>query len=344
MQLHVMEIKANDPFSSPVVFEETVHSAVETLSEFLRKRFNAHLLGTGMHPLMKLDETSVWPHRHKKIYASYGRIFNLKQHGWLNIQSFHLNLPFQKERDAVLQLNILANLCPYLPAIAASSPIYEGTLHGNSDNRLAFYKINQIEVPSVSGDIVPEYVSSTKDYRQNILDKFSQDLAKKGASKILLCKEWVNSRGVILRFDRKALEIRVMDEQECVKADVALSCYVRATLRGMISNEIQLLPHETLVADFNSILAEGLDARVLNPKGPSARDVCRHFFNIAWSNATQEEKQYLPLIKKRIEEGNLSDIIRRRVMKRASHSDLTEAITNVYSTLINCLATNQPYF
>jgi predicted CopG family antitoxin len=65
---------------------------------------------------------------------------------------------------------------------------------------------------------------------------------------------------------------------------------------------------------------------------------------MAWSHADKEEKQFLPLVKRRIEEGNLSDVIRRNVLKKAQHMDFMEAIVDVYSTLINCLLTNQPYF
>ena len=83
-----MEIKANAPFKSPEVFEETMQSAVVTLLNFLGKKYHARLLGTGMHPLLRLEETSVWPHRHRKIYREYSKVFNLKQHGWLNIKVF----------------------------------------------------------------------------------------------------------------------------------------------------------------------------------------------------------------------------------------------------------------
>jgi gamma-glutamyl:cysteine ligase YbdK (ATP-grasp superfamily) len=344
MQLHVMEIKANQPFMSPVTFEETMQNSIETISGFLHRRHRANLLGTGMHPLLKLDETAIWPHRHRKIYGEYGKIFNLKQHGWLNIQSFHLNLPYQKEADGILLHNLLANICPYLPAIAASSPIYEGGFGENVDNRLAFYKVNQREVPSVSGDVIPDYVSSFKMYHKNVIGRYSQDLEKAGAALTILGKEWVNSRGIIFRFDRSALEVRVMDEQECIKSDVALGCFVRATLRGLMSAEPTLTPHELLVADFNSVVTNGLNAQVLNPNGPTARHVCQHLFEVAWANAQKEEKKYLPLIKKRIENGNLSDVIRKNVQKKAQHTDFKEALADVYSMLIKSLATNQPYF
>lgn len=343
MQLHVMEIKANEPFKSPIQFEETMHKGVVTLCGFLKKNFEARLLGTGMHPLMHLHETGVWPHRHKKIYDAYGRVFNLKQHGWLNIQSFHLNLPYQKESEATIQHNILANICAYLPAVAASTPYYEGILGENVDNRLYFYRLNQREVPSVSGEIIPEYASSLKDYFENVICRYSNDLKKAGAPTSLWLKEWVNSRGVIFRFDRHALEVRIMDEQECIKSDVALSCYVRSVLRGLLAKRPELQPHAVLVADFSSVLKNGLNATVQNPQGPTARHVCQFLYNVAWTNATTEEKRYLPLIQKKIREGSLSDLIKRDVSKRVQRTSIKEAIVTVYSRLIRCLAANEPY-
>ena len=344
MQLHVMEVKANDPFKSPVQFEETMQKAVETLNTFLGKRYRASLLGTGMHPLLKLEETGIWPHRHKKIYDAMGKIFNLKRHGWLNIQSFHLNLPYGNEKNAVALHNLLANLCAYLPAIAASSPIYEGQAGLNVDNRLSFYKVNQREVPSITGEVVPEYVSSFKMYEEEVIGRYSRDLAKAGAAPSILFKEWVNSRGVIFRFDRSALEVRVMDEQECIKSDVALSCFVRATLRGLVASKEELLPHDFLVSDFNSVVKSGRAAEILNPHGPTAKKVCQFLYDIAWTNAEAEEKKYLPIVQKRIENGSLSEIIRQRVLQKAQRTDFKEATISIYSTLIKCLAANQPYF
>jgi hypothetical protein len=212
------------------------------------------------------------------------------------------------------------------------------------DNRLYFYKENQREVPSITGDVIPEYIRSFDQYRNEVIGQYSLDLAKSGAGKTILSKEWVNSRGVIFRFDRSALEVRVMDEQECIKSDVALSCFIRAALRGLIANQVELLPHRLLVKDFNSVMVKGLNAKVHHPNGETARQVCQHLFNLALENAEEDEKKYLWIIKKRIENGNLSDLIRERILKKTQKTDLNEAIRSVYSTLIKCLATNQPYF
>ncbi len=342
MQLHVMEIKANQPFKIPSEFEETMQTAVSTLSQIVQKH-GAMLLGTGMHPLLKLQDTGIWPHYHKKIYQQYGKIFDLNQHGWLNIQSFHLNLSFQKDDDAIQTHNQLTNICAYLPAISASSPIYEGKNGSDTDNRLQFYKVNQKEVPTISGEVIPDYVSSISQYRRNVIERYSQDLANAGADKTLLHREWVNSRGVIFRFDRCALELRVMDEQDCIKSDVALACFVRAALRGLIASNVELLSHDVLVKDFNNVIKEGLNAQVSSSYGKTARQVCQYYLKIAMENATKDEKKYLWLVKKRIEEGNLSELIRERVLRRAQKTSFHQSIIDVYSTLIKCLIDNQPY-
>jgi gamma-glutamyl:cysteine ligase YbdK (ATP-grasp superfamily) len=343
IQLHVMEIKPNIPFRSPENFEETMHTAVLTLADLLESKYDARLLGAGMHPLLKLEETGVWPHCHRKIYHAYAKVFNLNQHGWLNIQSFQLNIPYSNEKSAIPMHNALAEICAYLPAISASSPIYEGKFGENVDNRLHFYLLNQKEVPSITGDVIPEYVSSFKQYREEIVERYSLDLARAGVDECLLYKDWVNSRGAVLRFDRKAIEIRVMDEQECVKSDVALSCFIRALIRGFMERKAELLPHEILVKDFNSVIRMGLNAKVKHPMGSTARQVCQHLLKIAWKNATEEEKKYLPIIAKRIEHGSLSEIIKEKVQQKAQKTDFKEAVINVYSMLIKSLIDNQPF-
>lgn len=344
MQLHVMEIKANTPFKSPVLFEETMQKAVSTLNDILWITHGAKLLGTGMHPLLKLEDTAIWPHYHRKIYQEYSKIFNLKQHGWLNIQSFHLNLPYQKEADAIKMHNHLANLCAYLPAIAASSPICEEKIGPNIDNRLSFYKSNQQEIPSITGAVIPEYVSSFNQYKREVIERYSKGLEDAGASSTLLHREWVNSRGVIFRFDRSALEIRVMDEQECIKSDVALSCFIRSALRGLLDTNAEHSPHTVLVNDFNAIIKDGLNAKVSSPNGSTARQVCQNYFNLSSKYAFDDEKKYLWLIKQRIEEGSLSELIRKRVQLKAQKTNIKEAIRSIYSTLIKCLCNNEPYF
>ena len=38
----------------------------------------------------------------------------------------------------------------------------------------------------------------------------------------VLQHEWLNARGAIARFDRNTIELRVLDVQECPRADLAI--------------------------------------------------------------------------------------------------------------------------
>ena len=342
LQSHVAEIKANLPFRAPQEFEEVMQRAVTEINELLKWKFSAKLLGAGMHPLLRLDEAKIWPHRDRGIYEAMGKVFDMTQHGWLNIQSFQLNLPYASESEGVKLHGVITNILPYLPAISAASPIFESRMGEYMDNRLHFYQINQREVPSILGDVIPEYVASFAEYRKVTVDAYSQELRRLGASPLLMGKEWVNSRGAIFRFDRRAIEIRVMDEQECVQSDVALSCFIRALLRGLMDEDIHV-SHELLVQDFNHVVRDGLQASVLYPNSEKARDVCGHFHNIAQKNATKEERKYLWLIKKRIEEGSLSNLITRDVIRKSGKTSFEEAIRSVYLRLAENLSRNKPY-
>jgi gamma-glutamyl:cysteine ligase YbdK (ATP-grasp superfamily) len=148
----------------------------------------------------------------------------------------------------------------------------------------------------------------------------------------------------VIRQDRKAIEIRILDEQESIKSDVALSCFIRATLRGFLAEpERPQVGHSVLLEDFAQVMKQGLKAQVRHPRGRTAKQVCHYLLEIARRNATKEEREYLPLIKTRIERGSLSDLILKRVSNKSQKTDLKQAIFSVYSELADCLEKNRVY-
>jgi hypothetical protein len=111
-----------------------------------------------------------------------------------------------------------------------------------------------------------------------------------------------------------------------------------------MNKDTKLLSHRILVQDLKAVIAKGLTATVHHPHRETARQVCEHYYRIALENATEDEKKYLPIIQKRIERGNLSEILRERVEEKSCRTDFKEAIIEVYSELEESLANNQPYF
>jgi len=318
LQKHVIELKPVEPFGSLKEFEEVMQKGIEELLSCFE---GFKLLGTGMHPFLKVDEAEVWNHRHRKIYEAYDRLFNIRQHGWVNIQSFQLNIPYHSDSEAVELHNKLRILIPYLAAIASASPICEGEAR-YVDTRLYFYRINQKEIPAICNDVIPEKITSLKEYRR-ILEGIYEELRSRNA--YVLCREWVNSRGVIVRFSRKCLEIKVMDEQECIKSDVALTAFVRAVLRA----EIEELPREKLLEKLNAAMKHGT---------AELKSELRELFRVAVENADDEERRYLKIVKLRIEEGSLGEAILRSIRDFSR-----EEILKVYERLSRCLERNEVY-
>jgi len=233
--LHVIEFKTNGPVTSLVKLEEAFQKEI-TRANHLVSREGGRLMPTAMHPWMDPAlETRLWPHQNRTIYDTYSRIFNSQGHGWSNIQSTHLNLAFRTDDEFHRLHAAIRLLLPLLAALGASSPVAEGRLTGFLDSRLTYYAGNQRRIPSIAGNIVPESVSSMSEYEERILKPMYLDIAPHDPGGVLQ-EEWLNSRGAIARFDRMAIEIRVLDVQESPLADVAIACAIVEAIR-MLARE-----------------------------------------------------------------------------------------------------------
>lgn len=189
----------------------------------LLARHSACLLPGGMHPWMNpATQTRVWPHDNAAIYRAYDRIFDCRGHGWANLQSAHVNLPFAGDEEFARLHAAVRLILPILPALAASSPYADGRADGMLDYRMEAYRRNADAVPELNGEIVPEPVASRADYEARILAPMYRAVAPHDPDGVLQ-HEWLNARGAIARFDRSAIEIRVLDTQECPQVDVAFA-------------------------------------------------------------------------------------------------------------------------
>ena len=233
--LHVLEMKCNEPEPAlePLVelFQESVREANRRLEPH-----GARLLPTAMHPWMDpAREMRLWPHDYGPVYAAFDRIFDCRGHGWANLQSMHVNLPFASSDASdgeFARLHAAIRLVlPILPALAASSPFRDGRASGFADTRLEVYRKNSARVPSVSGDIVPEPVFTRRDYERSILERIYRDVAPHDPEGVLR-DEFCNSRGAIARFVRDAIEIRVIDVQEHPRADLGVAALTSSVVEA----------------------------------------------------------------------------------------------------------------
>ncbi|KAF0191189.1 MAG: glutamate--cysteine ligase [Gammaproteobacteria bacterium] len=231
LALHVIEIKTNGPATALAPLPEYFAKDITRINQLLGP-LGGRLMPTAMHPWMDpLTETRLWPHHDSPIYETFDRIFSCSGHGWSNLQSVHVNLPFANDREFAKLHAATRLMLPILPALVASSPVIEWRATGILDNRVNVYRSNSHKLPSISGLVVPEQFYTKRDYEQNILEPIYRDLAPYDPDGVL-CHEWVNSRGAIARFDRNTIEIRLMDIQECPLADLATAALVSETIRA----------------------------------------------------------------------------------------------------------------
>ena len=269
LALHVLELKVSEPASDlaqiTVDFQQSIAHANEVLD-----KFGARLMPTAMHLWMNPDrEMKLWPHDYSPVYEAFNRIFNCRGHGWANLQSTHWNLPFRNEQEFAKLHAAIRLILPLLPGIAASSPIHDGRVQGPLDCRLEVYRKNSAKIPSITGQIVPEAVYTESDYEREIYQRMYRDIAPQDPEGTLQ-HIWLNARGAIARFDRGAIEIRVLDIQECPQADIAIGSLVIATLQALCSatwtrfEEQSRVPTEELAALFRSAIISGPETLVPN--------------------------------------------------------------------------------
>lgn len=232
LALHVIEMKSNGPARSLKELVRVFDEQVRDISDLLAPA-DAALLPTAMHPWMDpARDLVLWPHADSEVYRSFDRVFGCRGHGFANLQSMHLNLPFANDEEFARLHAAIRLVLPLIPGLAASSPVVDGVLNGTLDNRLEAYRTNCARVPSVTGLVVPENIGSIAEYEERILQRIYNDLTPLDPEGVLR-HEWVNARGAIARFDRMAIEIRTIDLQECPRADLAIAELVVATLRAL---------------------------------------------------------------------------------------------------------------
>jgi hypothetical protein len=267
---HVIELKTSAPergFSGvAAAFQENVRELSERLAPL-----GARLMPGGMHPWMDPRvETELWPFECGEVYRAFDRVFDCRRHGWANLQSVHLNLSFGDD-DEFGRLHAAARLVlPLVPALAASTPVMEGRVTGLLDQRLDVYRGNAARVPLMTGMLVPEPIFDQATYRARILGPLASVVAELEPGGVLE-GEWLNARGAIARFDRDALEIRLIDAQECPRADVSVAFALTGVIAALCAErwasgaEQRAFATAELAALLDRAIHLGPAARVRDP-------------------------------------------------------------------------------
>ncbi|MFC1844155.1 glutamate-cysteine ligase family protein [Thermodesulfobacteriota bacterium] len=241
LALHVVELKTCGPVDTVSETAELFHQDINLINQLL-SNYNGLLLPTGAHPWMDPGtDAKLWPHGQRAIYETYHRIFNCGGHGWTNLQSCHLNLPFNSIDEFGRLHAAIRLLLPIIPALAASTPILDSKRQPFLDTRMEYYRTNSARIPSITGEIIPEPIFTQTAYNEKILKRMYRDIEPFDKGQILK-GEWLNARGAIARFDRNSIEIRIIDMQECPRADLAIAAGINGFLKAIVAEKWSAFP------------------------------------------------------------------------------------------------------
>lgn len=340
--LHVIELKNKQPDPTLAALPIGFQAEVQALNAQLDRQ-GACLMPTAMHPWMNpAVETRLWPYEHAAIYATYDRIFGCRRHGWANLQSMHLNLPFADDAEFVRLHEAVRLVLPILPALAASSPLAEEQITGFVDTRMENYRGHQIAVPQTIGSVIPDSVTSIADYQAGVLQPMYAAIAPFDTANVLRY-EWLNARGAIPRFDRNALEVRVIDLQECPQADLAIAAATGAVVRALYDAELPELATKRLVKVFQRCIRDGeqtiiddvdyLSALGFPERRAQARDLWQHLIETHLAASSDYASHWQAPLNTILRQGTLARRILAAVGRNFSHP----ALEAVYRELCSCL-------
>lgn len=276
---------------------------------------------------------------------------------WANLQSTHINLSFNGDEEFGKLHAAIRALLPLIPAIAASSPFLDGKYCGFLDGRIETYRHNQDRVPSIAGLVIPEAVFTYEDYNKQIFEKVKKDIAPHDPEH-LLNHFFLNSRGAIARFDRGAVEIRLVDIQECPDADIAIAEWEVAVLKGLtegafngidsscalkrvkaletealakILMDTTRFAEKTIIRDRNFLITFGIEASEI-----TAGELIKKITSKVQSKISAHSQE---LLLKMFQRGTLASALVKNVGTNPGRDDFVCE----YGRLANCLAENTLY-
>ncbi|WP_121667946.1 carboxylate-amine ligase [Mesonia aquimarina] len=343
---HVVELKTNGPTADHERLSMFFLENIREINRILKPK-GQRLLPTASHPFMNpKKETVLWKHNYNEVYSLYNKIFDCSGHGWSNVQSMHLNFPFYNDEEFEMLHAAIRILLPIIPALTASSPIFEGKVTGYKDSRLAVYKNNQKEIPQLTGKVIPERIFTKKDYEKIIFEPIKKAIKPYDAEGIL-DRHFLNSRGAIARFDRNAIEIRIIDIQECPKVDLAIADFLIKVLQHLTNFgelEKQKSWHENdLFKIFDEVIKTGEKTKLqgeyltlfdLPQTEILVRDLWMSLFKEISNTMSFENQEIISII---LERGCLSS----RIISALDRDFSAKNIHKVYHDLADCLDKNK---
>ena len=344
---HVLTLSLPKPAKRLFTQTKRMKAEVRSMNALLAER-NALLVPLAAHPFN--DGATLVHHAEDPANAVLAKLFDLRLPGWCNSQIIGLQLPFSNDDEFSRLHASVRLLLPLLPAIGAASPFLRGEFTGIMSARMDACLHHVDAAPELIGPVIPEAVFSEEDYYRAVFSPMAQALVRMDAAQVLDHFS-MNARAAVARFDRGDVELRVMDVQECVSANLALAELTMCVLRAMgsgrwVSPYLQRAwSEDDLYPIFQQTVREGGQAVITNrdyllmfglmkQEQMSAQKIWQHLFVELYGDLSHDCRRVLAHI---LEHGCLAFRMLRKVGRKPSPG----ALADLVDALGQCLAKDE---
>lgn len=329
---HLLVLSAAQAWGDLVRAHAAMQAAVVRASTTMAQR-NMLLLPTGGHPFLANRSSAQVP-------------FPGADHsGWRNNQCLSVKLPFSDD-DLAKVLAALRVLLPILPVMSAASPFAEGRAGTSLDMRLVLLGERFSAWPALSGPLIPEAVFSRDDYYRTVFTPMVTALADAGmhdtADMVAM-----DSRLITASFEPDHVELKILDGQESIGANIALAELLVAVLRKLcngrwISSYVQRAwDASDLTEILQAVLRNGPDAEIDNQQylrmfgcdatALSAARLWEHIIAQSGKHLSAHSRDHAALI---LREGNLAQRILKGTGAAPDRNKLISVHERVCATLL----------
>jgi hypothetical protein len=187
---------------------------------------------------------------------------------------------------------------------------------------------------------VPEPGAGRRQYEREILAPLYAALAPLDPER-LLAHEWANARGAIARFERSALEIRVIDAQECPIADIAVAAAIADAVWLLYRDAPAAVPTPELARVLRACMRDAERTHIDSPRYLEALtgrpQTCTA--GEAWARIAERMPSaphralWQPVVDKILVRGPLA----RRLVRAVGAEPSRSALAGLYEHLCECL-------
>ncbi len=315
------------------------------------------LMATGMHPWFRAANVQPWPHGGAKNDKAVHALFNGARHGWANQNGLGLALPFSSEAEFSQLYKALRFLLPLVPVLSAASPLAEGASGPARQCRVGarhdfFCAHPEFAKTSVQRH-VPPALESIAAHKSLVAEPLEAALRRHEYSDVLSAGD-VYAGGLWPNTASEMLELRMLDGQECVSANIALCAALDALAREISFNssvptaELDVWPaarlnelteqsvvhaEEAIVRDADYLRAWGF------PEGTRCR--MQELVQYLWEDKLESRfaEDLRPFMEVIVMKGPLASRIVRALPPRWD----AEALFLVYRDVVGCLGADTSF-